>query len=307
MSENNDALSKVREGAHGLEPDQELIKEFPLKRTYEKMIPREGEEAVKVYIYEPEGMESKGPVLIRLHGGGFVKPYRGQDVNYSHVVAYNTKCLLIDVDYKPAPEKAYPYAVNEGYAVVKYVYEHAEEFDIDPERIILSGASAGANMATVITLMNHEKELKGENPDFKICRTCLAYPPLDLAADPVSKLGPDATPESIELQKRGLLYNEWYAGGEDRTNWRVSPVYAKQELLVGLNPFLVCTGGTDSLGPEGEKFAAMLIQAGVSVTCKRLLGTRHGFLTRRVGIFGEAEKLYFDMVEEVKHPKHWKY
>lgn len=64
---------------------------------------------------------SKGTVLIRLHGGGFVKPYRGQDVNYSHVVAYNTKCLLIDVDYKPAPEKAYPYAVNEGYAVVKYL------------------------------------------------------------------------------------------------------------------------------------------------------------------------------------------
>lgn len=51
----------------------------------------------------------------------------------------------------------------------------------------------------------------------------------------------------------------------------------------------------------------ILIQAGVSVTCKRLLGTRHGFLTRRLGIFGEAEKLYFDMVEEVKHPKHWKY
>ena len=51
----------------------------------------------------------------------------------------------------------------------------------------------------------------------------------------------------------------------------------------------------------------ILIQAGVSVTCKRLLGTRHGFLTRRVGIFGEAEKLYFDMAEEAKHPTHLKY
>ncbi|ETP72761.1 esterase/lipase [Lachnospiraceae bacterium JC7] len=305
--ENNDALSKVRGSAHGIEPDEDIIKAFPVKREYEKFIEREGKEPVRVHIFEPEGMESYGPVIIKLHGGGFVKPYRGQDVNYAHVLACNTGCLVVDVDYRPAPEEVFPYAVEEGYSVVKYVYEHAEEFDIDPEKIILSGESAGANMATVITIMNHEKERMGEKPDFKIARTCLAYPPLDLATDPIAKLGPDAAPEAIELQKRGVMYNEWYAGDRDKTDWRISPIFATEEQLQGLNPFLICTGETDSLAEEGERFAYMLIRAGVSVTCKRLLGTRHGFLTRRVGGFADAEKLYFDIVEEVKHPKNWKY
>ena len=272
--------------------DEELAARFPVKSRQKLEIP--GDEAdITVYLYEPENRTGVTPLIINLHGGGFVKSYRGRDIILSQNFAWHTGCLVADVDYKTAPEKKYPYAQMEGYRVVEYFYQHAEQYRIDPQRIILSGQSAGANLIIGIAMRFLRRE---EHP---VCQLIMAYPPLDLYKDPMEKPFTESEEEK-KMAINGRLYNDWYIDEELRRESYASPVYASEEELRGLPPVLLLTGGLDSLGEEAERFTYQLIRAGVPVTAKRFLTAKHGFLARRNSEFVEAEKMIFDVIKQIK-------
>lgn len=281
-------LERVRKNAVGKELDEELVKQFPVKRQYEVQIPtRHGE--VHCYVFVPMAGEGKLPAIVNFHGGGFVKGYRGRDILFSRNLACHTNCTVIDVDYKVAPEYQYPYALEEGYDAVNYILTHEETFGIDRRKIFLSGQSAGGNLATGITLMAKEKK------EFSVLLTMVSYPPLDLAKDPAKKRFADLETERVETAR---LYNDWYIEKSRRTELYASPVYASREKLTGLTPFLIITAQKDTLSEEAEKFAYQLIEAGVTVTAKQIRSAVHGFLVRRSEGFGTAEKLIFGMVRQ---------
>lgn len=284
---NDDDLKRIRENAVGIELDEELARQFPVKRQYEVQMPtRHG--SVRVYVFRPLGEEKEAcPVIINFHGGGFVKGYRGRDTLFSRNLACHTGCVVMDVDYKTAPEQKYPYALEEGYDAVEYIFAHSQEFGIDGKRIILSGQSAGGNLVTGVALMASEKGA------FPIRLVILSYPPLDLARDPGGKRLADQDPERVETAR---LYNDWYIDENRRQEIYASPVYAPKEKLKGLPPFLIITAEKDPLGDEAEQFARQLLEAGVSVTAKRVAGAKHGFLVRRSQGFEVAEKLIFETV-----------
>ena len=194
-------LERVRAEAAGIELDEELAARFPVKSRQKLEIP--GDEAdITVYLYEPENRTGVTPLIINLHGGGFVKSYRGRDIILSQNFAWHTGCLVADVDYKTAPEKKYPYAQMEGYRVVEYFYQHAEQYRIDPQRIILSGQSAGANLIIGIAMRFLRRE---EHP---VCQLIMAYPPLDLYKDPMEKPFTESEEEK-KMAINGRLYNDW--------------------------------------------------------------------------------------------------
>lgn len=288
----DEALQHLRETAAGLELDEELAARFPVKEQKILEIPGE-EEPIRLYLYEPLERQPGGPVILNAHSGGFVKGYRGRDIVLARNMAFHTGCLYIDVDYHTAPEKRFPYAVNEVYAAAKYLSQHAAEFSIDPEKIILMGESSGGNMMTVTAM------IAGEKKEFSVRQLIAAYPPMDLSRDPMTK--PLAnTPDGARLAKNGQKYDAWYADPELWTNSHVSPVYATKEELSGLPPVLLLTGGQDLLGAEAEDFALQLIRAGVTVTARQLPEAKHAFLTRREGGFEIAEALIFETVEKIK-------
>ena len=163
---------------------------------------------------------------------------------------------------------------------------------VDPERIILSGASAGANLIIAIALRAKKTQ------DFRIAQMILAYPPLDLVTDPEEKLL-SRTPEELEGVETARLYNDWYAPAERRGEIECSPVYATAEDLIDLPPMAVITASEDVLCAEAEKFALKLVQAGVVVTARRVFGAKHGFLMRRAAGFEKAEEVYFRAVRNV--------
>ena len=216
-------LERVRAEAVGIELDEELAARFPVKSRQKLEIP--GDEAdITVYLYEPENRTGVTPLIINLHGGGFVKSYRGRDIILSQNFAWHTGCLVADVDYKTAPEKKYPYAQMEGYRVVEYFYQHAEQYRIDPQRIILSGQSAGANLIIGIAMRFLRRE---EHP---VCQLIMAYPPLDLYKDPMEKPFTESEEEK-KMAVNGRLYNDWYIDEELRRESYASPVYASEEEL----------------------------------------------------------------------------
>ena len=97
--------------------------------------------------------------------------------------------------------------------------------------------------------------------------------------------------------KNAKVYNDWYVEPERRKEICASPVYASKEELTDLPPFTILAAEHDTLCQEALEFARKLVEAGVTVTAKKIKGARHGFLVRRTEGYLEGEALFFSALK----------
>ncbi len=211
--------------------------------------------------------DDKKPLVINLHGGGFIRARTPSDDLFCRKLIHSLGCNTLDIDYRVAPEYPFPTALHECYDVVKWAFGHAEELGVDHKKIVLTGHSAGGNLIAGITIMAKQRG------DFLPALNVLDYPPMDLFTDPDEK---EQRGKSIPAE-RARLYNLYYCEREQQKDYLVSPVFTPDELLQGFPKSLVITAGEDSLCNEAEQFALMLAKAGSEVTLKRFPGAGHGF------------------------------
>ncbi len=176
-------------------------------------------------------------------------------------------CKIISIEYATAPEQPFPAGVNQIYAVVKQVYENAEKYRIDPQKMAIGGHSAGGNLSTV-TCMKAKKEGL-----FQFVCQILDYPPLDLATSAYDK----PQPKGCIPPKMAVMFDACYVEPDKARDPYVSPVYAKKEDIEGLPPALFILAGMDSLHDEGFKYYQMLTSAGVKTECYDYPNAAHGF------------------------------
>ena len=213
-------------------------------------------------------MEHPGvlPLVINLHGSGFVMCHAEMDDPYMPQLADLADARILSVDYSLAPEYPFPQALLECQGILRYVQEHSAELGIDPLRIAVIGHSAGGNLAAALCI----SEMRTPLP-YPLCCIVLDYPPLDIYT--VQKV---ERPVNEEIISR--IYNESYVPErEDRKNPLVSPVFADARELSGFPPTLVVTAGYDSLCPEAMSFTHRLAEQGVEVTVRCFLHASHGF------------------------------
>ena len=278
-------LERIRTGAVGLKVEPELLTLFSAGREEEMQIPtREGE--THVFVYYPKEGQEQYPLFINLHGGGFVKGHREQDLVFCRNICQNAGCMVVDIDYKTAPEKMYPYALFECYDVTKYLWDHAEEWKLDRKRFVMGGHSAGGNLTLGTAI------LSGHQKEFELSGIICDYPAVDLDTDPAKKrFGNDPTIRPPIADAR--MYNDWYIAPERRRESTASPVYAADEELAALPPVLMITAGHDMLGEEAEKLVYRMLEVGTTVIAKRVMGADHGFIVRRKPGFEQGEELIF--------------
>src|SRR5579863_5885561 len=124
-------------------------------RVQDRTVPGPSE-PIPIRAYLPQtGREL--PVLVYFHGGGFVIGNLDGVDRTCRALANASGCIVVSVDYRLAPEHKFPAAVNDAYAAVKYVSEHAAEFDADPNRMAVGGDSSGGNLAAVVCLIARER------------------------------------------------------------------------------------------------------------------------------------------------------
>jgi acetyl esterase len=219
-------------------------------------------------IYTPEG-NGPFPVVFWIHGGGF---FMGGDQpiwdGACSQLAAEVPALVVSVGYRLAPESPFPAAVNDSFAALRFVAEHAAEWKGDPTRIAVMGGSAGGNLAAVVAQRARDE---GGPP---LVYQVLVVPATYAAGDPTESrklfgkgYGLDGIPEMVA----NYIPNE-----ADRANPWASPLLASS--FAGLPPALVLTAEFDPLRDEGEAYAEKLRSAGVQVTVKRYPGAIHGFL-----------------------------
>lgn len=263
-------VKELRDRVMPGEPTEEELAAWPANES-EFSISHGSKKPIHVYRYAPEAMEAPVPLIIDYHGGGFIRGWSKKSGLFCRRMALTHQCIVWDVDYSLAPEDPFPAAVQEAYRAAEYAFRHAEELGIDPSRILLMGHSAGANLAATVCMRTSETKA------FRPVGLIMDYPPLDVFSDPASK--PQGEEDSAPADAN--IYNASYCpNGEGRDPY-ASPVYANQSLLTEFPNTLILTCQYDKLCKEGEHFAAMLIEAGITVTARRFLNSHHGFTIAR--------------------------
>ena len=225
----------------------------------------------RVRIVRPEGNTDRLPVVVYFHGGGWVLGDKETHDRLIREIAVQANAVVVFVDYERSPEAKYPIAIEQDYAVTKYVAEHSEQLNVDPTRLAIAGDSVGGNMTAVVSLLAEQR--KGP----EIIAQVLFYPVTDANFENGSYTefanGPWLTKAAMEW-----FWNQYLPEGTDRTDPKVTPIHAPQELLAGQAPALIITDENDVLRDEGEAYARKLSQAGVDVTTVRYNGTIHDFV-----------------------------
>lgn len=240
----------------------------------------------RVFAIQTEGSRTGRPLVLNFHGGGFIGKRMDRDELFCRKVANQFDALVLDVDYRLAPEYPYPVATLECWDVAKWAYENAAALGADPEKMILIGHSSGGNLVAGICMRS------GQSGLFRPLCAVIDYAPMDLKTDPAEK------PRSIcdMPAERAQMYNAKYIAPEKAEDPFVSPLFAETELLEHFPATLVISAGEDSLCQEDELFAMKLARAGVEVTCQRFTDSIHGFLINRMCQWQEGIKRIFDFV-----------
>lgn len=223
---------------------------------------------IPLRIYSPF-LEGTHPVLVYYHGGGWVIGNIESHDSLCRQLANQSQCIVISVDYRLAPEHKFPAAVEDAYAAVQWVANHAEEIHVDAHRIAVGGDSAGGNLAAVVCLMAK----KESSPS--IAFQLLIYPATGMSSDTNSH---KENGEGYFLTKDLMTWftSCYIQSVEDLDNPYVAPLKAQD--FSGLPPAFVLTGEFDPLRDEGEAYAEKLRNAGVCVESKRYEGMIHGFI-----------------------------
>jgi acetyl esterase len=215
---------------------------------------------------EPPG-DGRWPVLIWIHGGGWVIGQASECTICAGRLAVLAQCIVVNVDYRLAPEHPYPAAPDDCTAVTRWVLEHAGELGGDPARVAIGGDSAGGNLSAVVA-----NEVPG------LVFQLLVYPVTDLT---MSMPSYEENADGYLLTKAGMAWfiDHYLSGGGDPKDPRVSPYFADDAVLASAPAALVITAELDPLRDEGEAYAARLQAAGVATTQTRYDGQIHAFFT----------------------------
>ncbi|GAA0529456.1 acetyl esterase [Rhizomicrobium palustre] len=211
------------------------------------------------------------PGLVYFHGGGWVLGGFDTYGPFIRALANATGRVIVFVDYRLAPEHPFPAALEDAFAAIDFVSEHAAWLGIDAGRIAIGGDSAGGNLAAVAAIAARDG-LIDSVPEAQL----LIYPCLDFTA---------SQPSHEELAEGYLLTRElygWYraqyqGSHPDPTDWRLSPLFAGD--FSGLAPAILIYAGFDPLRDEALLYASRLIDAGVTVEPIFYPGMIHGFIT----------------------------
>lgn len=235
-----------------------------------RIIPGPGGE-IPIRVYYPKDAQTSYAGLVYYHGGGWVLGNLDSHDAVCRSLTNLANCVTISVDYRLAPENKFPAAVEDAYASVQYVYEHAEEFQVDRARIAVGGDSAGGNLAAVVTHLAKEKSVP------EICYQVLLYPSTGAGAPLTASRKENAEGYMLTGGMMDWFYKCYVNNEVDKNNPLLTPMFFED--FTGLPPAIVITAEFDPLRDEGEQYADKLKEAGVAVECIRYDGTIHGFIS----------------------------
>lgn len=260
-------IAEVRRGFRALWTPAMTGVALPVNRVADITIP--GLSApLPARLYAPE-RDRAYPILMYLHGGGYVKGGLDESDVLCRNLAALAQHMVISVAYRLAPEHPFPAALDDAIAAAAWACARAADRGATPGPVVICGESAGGNLAALTAL--HARS----DPRIAIRRQVLLQPVVDFALTfPSIAMAPT---ECLVPKADLAWYYRTYAGlDHDMKDPRVSPLYVND--LSGLPPALVIAAEYDTLRDEAHAYAERLQAAGVATRYSCYPGMIHGFL-----------------------------
>jgi len=242
----------------------EMLPKEPVDHVEDIRIPGSHFE-IPARVYTPGGEHLGG--VVYFHGGGFVIGDVESYDPFCRSLANASRCVVVSVDYRLAPEHKFPTAVDDACDSLAWALKNAERLGMSKGAVV-AGDSAGGNLAAVSALWCKEKGMA-------LKAQILIFP--FVSFDVASRSSIENADGLFLTRKVGSWFSAQYlTRPEDALNPRFSPILAGS--FSGLPPTLVVTAEYDLLRDQGEAYADILAKAGVHVTSIRVRGVTHGFI-----------------------------
>jgi acetyl esterase/lipase len=225
----------------------------------------------KVRIVRPANAFGVLPVILYVHGAGWVFGNAHTHDRLVRELAVGAGAAVVFPDYHLSPEVRYPVAIEEAYLTAQWIRDNGADLRLDPKHVAVAGDSVGGNMTAALTLMAKERG------DVTFAAQALLYPVTDAAFDTDSY---HEFAEGYFLRRQAMqwFWDQYTTDEAERAQITASPLRATKEQLSGLPKALVITGEADVLRDEGEAYARKLREAGVDVEATRYGGMIHDFM-----------------------------
>jgi acetyl esterase/lipase len=226
---------------------------------------------VGVRIYRPDGLPANAPVILQIHGGGFLFGTAELGDPRNRVWAKAVNAAIVSVDYRLAPEHPYPAALDDCYAVLKWLHAEAAALGLDPDRIAVRGESAGGGLAAALCLLARDRG--GPRIAFQL----LIYPMLDDRTCVADEPNPFSGQFVWDMPSNLFGWTSWLGQPAGTANVPYLAAPARAPDLSGLPPTLIATAALDMFIDENLVFAQRLIRSGVPTEVYVAPGAFHGF------------------------------
>jgi len=248
-------LQAMREGAAQMRPPATVDDSMSLT---DEIIVGPDSNPLPIRIYREKAIHETLPVLLWIHGGGYILGSIDDNDDLCMRFAKEAQCVVVSVDYRLAPEHPYPAPVEDCYAALKWIANHADALNIDHNRIGVAGASAGGGLTAALTLLARDRQYPS------VCFQMPLYPMID---------DKNNSPSTNEI-KEGFIWNK----KTNEAGWKMYlgklygteniPAYAapaRAEDYRHLPYTYTCVGQLDPFRDETLTYVTKLAQAGVDV------------------------------------------
>lgn len=260
----------------------------------ERTIPGGPTGIVSLRIVRPAGATGDLPVILYIHGAGWVFGNAHTHDRLVRLLAVGAQAAVVFPNYDLSPEAKYPTAVEQCWTAAYWVASHGKEHRLDQNRIAIAGDSVGGNMAAAVTLLAKERG----GPGF--VRQVLFYPVTDASFE-TDSYRQFAVGYFLRRDAMKWFWDQYTTDPAERAQITASPLRATAEQLAGLPPALVITAEADVLRDEGEAYANKLRAAGVPTIAVRFQGIIHDFVMLHALAHTEAAKAALSLATSTLH------